>query len=90
MQFLLKDPEPLLFGREPILVDGQYRGYIRAGGYGHTLGGAVGLGIVEYEAGVTADFVREAQFEIELSDRRCEAVASLAPLYDPKSARVRA
>ena len=90
LQFLLKDPEPLLFGREPILVDGQYRGYIRAGGYGHTLGGAVGLGIVEYEAGVTADFVREAQFEIELSDRRCEAVASLGPLYDPKSARVRA
>jgi len=31
VQFLLQDPEPLLRGLEPILCDGAYCGYIRAG-----------------------------------------------------------
>jgi hypothetical protein len=32
----------------------------------------------------------KASFEIEVNDRRIGAVASLAPLYDPKSDRIRA
>jgi 4-methylaminobutanoate oxidase (formaldehyde-forming) len=89
VQFLLADPEPLLFHHEPILCDGRYCGYIRAGAYGHTLGASVGLGVVEHEAGITGDFLRNHRFEIEVNDRRVKAVASLAPLYDPKSERVR-
>lgn len=38
VQFLLHDPEPLLFGNEPILCDGVDVGYIRAGAFGPTLG----------------------------------------------------
>ena len=35
---LLDDPEPLLHGGEPLLRDGEWVGYVRAGDYGHTLG----------------------------------------------------
>ena len=90
VQFLLEDPEPLLMHHEPILCDGHYCGYIRAGAYGHTLGASVGLGVVEHEDGVTAEFLRTHRFEIEVNDRRVAATASLAPMYDPKSERVRA
>jgi 4-methylaminobutanoate oxidase (formaldehyde-forming) len=89
VQFLLEDPEPLLMHHEPILCDGRYCGYIRAGAYGHTLGASVGLGVVEHEGGVTAEFLRTHRFEIEVNDRRVPATASLSPLYDPKSERVR-
>ncbi|MCH2279405.1 MAG: FAD-dependent oxidoreductase, partial [Vicinamibacterales bacterium] len=54
VQFLLEDPEPLLYGEEPILRDGDPGGYLRSGAYGHTLGGAMGFGYVENDAGVTA------------------------------------
>ncbi len=90
VQFLLTDPDPLLHGNEPILCDGAYVGYIRAGAFGPTLGASVGLGTVEHAAGVTADFLRAHRFEIEINDRRVEATASLRPFYDPQSERVRA
>ncbi|WP_309667457.1 aminomethyltransferase family protein, partial [Tabrizicola sp.] len=89
VQFLLQDPGPLLFGNEPILCDGVDVGYIRAGAFGPTLGASVGLGMVEHAPGVTADFLRNHRFEIEVNDRRIAATPSLTPMYDPKSERVR-
>ena len=64
VQFLLDDPEPLLHGEEPILLDGDPVGYVRSGAYGHTLGGAMGFGYVEHADGVTGDLVRGGNFEI--------------------------
>ncbi len=88
-QFLLEDPEPLLYGDEPIYRDGEWVGYIRAGAYGHTLGGAVGLGEIENEAGVTVDFIKSGSYEIEVAGVRYPARASLRPMYDPTGKRVR-
>jgi glycine cleavage system T protein len=89
VQFLLKDAEPLLYGQEPIRCDGEYCGYIRAGAFGHTLGAAVGLGMIELEEGITADVLRSKRFEVEINDQLVEATVSLAPMYDPKSDRIR-
>ena len=89
VQFLLEDPEPLLYGSEPIYRDGELAGHLNSGGYGHTLGGAMGLGNVENEEGVTADFVRSGSYEIEVVGVRYPARASLRPMYDPKGERVR-
>ena len=49
VQVLVKDPEPLMYHGEILLRDGVVVGDIRAASYGHTLGGAVGLGFVEGE-----------------------------------------
>ena len=89
LQFLLEDPEPLLYGEEPILRDGDPVGYLRSGAYGHTLGGAMGFGYVKHEAGVTAEFVETANFEIQVAGERYPAKASLRSMYDPKNLRVR-
>ena len=89
VQFLLEDPKPLLHAEEPIYRNGVRVGYIKAGGYGHTLGGAVGLGPVENADGVTPDFIKSGSYEIEVSGTRYPARASLRPLYDPKGERIR-
>jgi 4-methylaminobutanoate oxidase (formaldehyde-forming) len=89
VQFLLQDPGPLLYGGEPIYRDGELAGYLRSGGYGHTLGGAVGLGSLENVGGVTADFVRGGSYELEVAGVRYPARASLRPLYDPHGERIR-
>ncbi len=89
VQFLLQDPEPLLYGNEPIYRDGELVGYLRSGGYGHTLGGAVGLGYVENEQGVSADFVKSGSYEVEVAGVRHPAQASLRPMYDPQGERIR-
>ncbi|MDP6377636.1 MAG: FAD-dependent oxidoreductase [Pseudomonadales bacterium] len=90
VQFLLKDPEPLLYHNEPIWRDDRIVGYLTSGMYGHSLGGAVGLGYVNHADGVNPEFVRSGRYEIEVGGERIPAVASLRPMYDPKSTRIRA
>ena len=88
VQFKLTDAEPLLFHNEPILRDGEYVGYLSSGNYGHTLGGAIGLGYVPCEGEKAAD-VLASTYEIDVCGVKVKAEASLKPMYDPKSERVK-
>ncbi len=89
LQFLLKDPDPLLYHGEPILRDGEVCGYLSSGNYGHSLGAAVGLGYVPVRDGEKAADMLASNYEIEVAGERFAATASLKPLYDPTSDRIR-
>lgn len=88
VQFRLSDPEPMLYHNEPILRDGAIVGHLTSGAYGHHLGGAIGMGYVPC-AGESADQVLASAYEIDVAGTRVRAEASLRPLYDPASARMR-
>ena len=89
LQFRLTDPEPLLYHNEPVLRDGEIVGYLSSGAYGHALGGAMGLGYVPCKGESAAD-VLASTYEIDVAGSRVAAEASLKPMYDPKSERVKA
>lgn len=89
VQFLLEDPEPLLFHNEPVIRDGEYVGYLSSGNYGHHLGAAVGMGYVPCK-GESAQDVLGSTYEIDVMGTKVKAKASLKPMYDPKSERVKA
>lgn len=88
MQFRLRDPEPLLFHNEPILRDGRIVGHLSSGNYGHTLGGAIGLGYVPVMDGETADAMLGSDYSIDVAGQIVAADVSLAPMYDRTSARM--
>jgi len=83
------DPEPMLHHGEIVLRDGDPVGYVRAGSYGHTLGGAVGLAMVEADEPLTADVLGNGVWEVEIASRRYPIEVSLRALYDPKGQRIR-
>jgi 4-methylaminobutanoate oxidase (formaldehyde-forming) len=89
VQFKLTDAEPLLYHNEPILRDGDYVGYLSSGNYGHSLGAAIGMGYVPC-AGESAADVLASTYEIDVCGTKVRAEASLKPMYDPKSERVKA
>ncbi len=89
VQFLLEDPEPLLYGNELIYRDGVNVGYLQTGAYGFTLGGAVGMGYVENEEGASKEFITSGKYEIDIAEKRFPAKASLTPMYDPEGKKVR-
>ena len=89
VQFKLDDPAPLAFHTEPIWRDGKIAGFLTSGNYGHHLGAAVGLGYVACQPGERAEDILASKYEIEIACERFAASASLKPLYDPKSERVR-
>ncbi|MBY8977286.1 GcvT family protein [Rhodobacteraceae bacterium NNCM2] len=88
VQFKLTDPEPLLYHNEPILRDGEIVSFLTSGNYGHHLGAAIGMGYVPC-AGETAQELLASTFEIDVAGTRVPAEASLKPMYDPKSERVK-
>ena len=89
VQFKIEDPKPLVFHTEPIWRDGKIAGYLTSGNYGHHLGGAIGLGYVKCDPSEKPDDIVASKYEIEIACERFAATASLKPLYDPKSERVR-
>ncbi|CAN7681616.1 GcvT family protein [Rhizobium sp. LjRoot254] len=89
LQFKLDDAQPLLFHNEAIVRDGKIVSIVTSGNYGHHLGGAIGLGYMPCEGQSEAD-VLGSKYEIEIAGTRLSATASIAPMYDPKSERVRA
>lgn len=89
VQFLLDDPEPLLFHNEPILRDGHRVGYLTSGGYAHHLGRAIGMGYVTDPGGVDAATISASQYQIVVAGVPVSARASLRPFYDPSGDRMR-
>ncbi len=91
VQVLVKDPEPMLFHAEVIRRDGKALGYVRAASYGHTLGGAVGLAMIEASEGpIDQAFLSSGEWTVEIADKRHAISLSLKPLYDPENKRIKA
>ena len=76
---LIKDPDPLLFHAEVVYRNQRALGYIRAASYGHTLGGAVGLAMIEADCAIDQDFVDKGQWKstspAKISRRRIDPSA---------------
>jgi glycine cleavage system aminomethyltransferase T len=89
VQVMLTDPSPLMYHGEVVYRDGAIVGDIRAASYGHTLGGAIGLSMVEGDEGITAKWVKGGTWEVDVAGTRYPAVASLRPMLDPKNERIK-
>ena len=90
VQVLVKDPEPLMFHAEVLRRDGIPVGYVRAASYGHTLGGAVGLAMIEPRCTVDAAYLESGRWEVDIAGKLYPAAVSLRPLYDPGMSRIKA
>src|SRR5258708_2830165 len=82
VQILVKDPEPMMFHAEVVRRDGVAVGYVRAASYGHTLGGAVGLAMVEPKVPVDDAYLNSGKWEVDIAGRLYPAIVSARPLYD--------
>jgi 4-methylaminobutanoate oxidase (formaldehyde-forming) len=91
LQVLVKDPEPLLYHAEVVYRNSKAVGYVRAASYGHTLGGAVGLAMIEAGEPINKAYMSEGEWEIDIAGKRYPLQVGLPmrPMYDPKMEKVR-
>ncbi len=89
VQVLVKDPEPMLFHAEVVRRDGKPVGYVRAASYGFSVGGAVGLVMVEAGEPIDQAWLDRGHWDVEIGARRYPAVVSLRPLYDPEMKKIK-
>ena len=81
--FVLENPEPMLWGNEPIYRDNRPVGYTTSGSYGHSVGAAIGMGYVNHPDGIDPQFIQRGKFEINISGERFAVKPYLRPPYDP-------
>ncbi len=88
--FVTDDPAIVLVGRETILRNGEFAGYLTSGGYGYTIGKPVGYGYVRNPAGVTGDWLASGLYELVVANETVKADLVLEPLVDPKMLKIKA
>ena len=85
------DANVILLGRETIYRNGKRVGWLASGGYGYTVGRAIGYGYIrDPEGGVDREMVLSGTYELEVATHRVPAQVFLDPLYDPAMARIKA
>ncbi|MEM7197907.1 MAG: aminomethyltransferase family protein, partial [Pseudomonadota bacterium] len=80
---------PLMYHEEPIWVNGVRCGAITSGTWAYRLGKSIGMGYITHGDPISKDFIESSEFHIEIANKKYKATASLRPLYDPKSSRIR-
>ncbi len=87
--FTVEDPQVVLLGRETIYRDGVRVGWLSSGGFGHTVGRAIGYGYVRNADGVDEAMLRSGVWELEVAATRVPARVHLEALYDAGNSRVK-
>lgn len=88
--FTTEREDVVLVGRETILRDGKFAGYLTSGGYGYTLGRPIGYGYVRNAEGVSVQYVMAGNYELMVAQERVKATPHLKPIYDPTNQRIKA
>ena len=88
--FTVDSADTVLLGRETIYRDGVRVGWLSSGGYGHTIGSAIGYGYVRWAEGLDRDWLLAGTYELEVASTRVPCRIFLAPPYDPGMERIKA
>jgi sarcosine dehydrogenase len=88
--FSVDDRDAVLVGRETILRNGEFAGYLTSGGYGYSVGMPLGYGYVRHTAEITSDYLLAGQYELVIANEKKAAKISLEPFIDPANVRVKA
>ena len=89
VQVLVADPDPLMFHAEVVCRNGVPAGYIRSASYGFTLGGAVGLAMIDAAEPITRPTWIPASGRSGSGPRSIRPSLSLRPMYDPGNKRIK-
>ena len=87
--FTTQREDIVLVGRETILRDGKFAGYLTSGGYGYTIGKPIGYGYLRNAEGVSEDWARSGSYELVVAQERVKAMLHLEPMYDPENLKVK-
>jgi 4-methylaminobutanoate oxidase (formaldehyde-forming) len=89
VQVLVNDPEPMMHHAEILYRDGVVVGDVRAASYGHTLGGSVGLAMVDGGEVLNKKYINGGKWEVDIAGKRYAVTVSLRPMYDAKNLKIK-
>ncbi len=87
----LEDPDPMLWGGELVLHDGEPAGQVTSAAWSGTLGASVGLAYVwrPDRGPVTRELIEHGTYQVNAGGRLHDASVGLRAPYDPSNLRIR-
>ena len=91
VSFVLDDPDPMMWGGELVLRDGEVAGQVTSVAWSATIGACVGLAYVWRRDGepVTAEYIGAGRYEVNVGGRVHRATVGLKAPFDPTNERIR-
>ena len=89
VSLVLEDPSVMLWGNEPIHRNDTVVGHTTSGAFGHTLGGAVALGYIRHDDGITPEFLDRGSYAICCDGQLIAARLYREAPYDSERKRMR-
>ena len=83
------DDAPFMLHDEPILRNGALVGLTTSAAWGHRVGKSLAMAELSHADGVTAAWLNEGQFEVEIALKRFPITVQLGAFYDPRGERMR-
>jgi 4-methylaminobutanoate oxidase (formaldehyde-forming) len=81
VSLVVESPDPMLWGGELLLRDGEPVGQVTSAAWGEAVGSCVGLGYLRHDGPVTSDWLARGAFEVDVAGERYAVRASLkAPI----------
>ena len=77
---------------EVVYRNGEIVGDVRSASYAHTLGGAIGLAMLEgsnIREPLTTKWINAGTWEVDVAGTRYPARASLRPMFDPLNEKIK-
>jgi heterotetrameric sarcosine oxidase gamma subunit len=92
VSFRLEDPEPMMWGGELVLRDGEASGQVTSAAWSGTLGACVGLAYIwrRDRGPVTTEHLTSGTYEVNVGGRLHGATIGLRAPFDPSNERIRA
>jgi 4-methylaminobutanoate oxidase (formaldehyde-forming) len=92
VSFVLDDPDPMMWGGELLLRDGEPAGQATSAAWSQTMGASVGLAYVWHRdrGPVTVEHLTSGTYEINVGGRIHAATVGLRAPFDPDNRRIRA
>ena len=87
--FTTEREDVVLAGRETILRNGSFAGYLASGGYGYTVGKPIGYGYVRNAEGVDEVYLQAGRYELVVANEAVPARLHLGSLHDSANLRVK-
>ena len=80
---------PFMIHDEPVYRNGVQVGLTTSAAWGHRVNKSLAIAELNSNTGVSATWLKEGDFEVEVAMKRYPIDVQFAPFYDPKSARMK-
>ncbi|MDA9256936.1 aminomethyltransferase family protein, partial [Pseudomonadales bacterium] len=80
---------PFMIHDEPIYRNGIQVGLTTSAAWGHRVNKSLAIAVLNNDLGVSASWLKEGDFEVEVAMQRYPAQIQFAPFYDPSSVKMK-